>query len=75
MMPIIMAEESLTMINNTALASGNLKKEDSRKCFNSLSKQASARDEKKRSTQVNRDVLLATMGIPVIDMRKNKPLD
>ncbi|MCP5004700.1 MAG: hypothetical protein GY941_12295 [Planctomycetes bacterium] len=67
-----MAEESLTVINDGAVAGGNLKKEESHKYIKSLSKQASARDEKKRSPQVNRDVLLASMGIPVIDMRTRK---
>ncbi len=74
MMPIIMAEEALNVIDNVAVAGGNVKKEESRKYIKSLSKQASARDEKKITTQASREVLLASMGIPVIDMRKRKPL-
>ncbi len=75
MMPIIMAEEALSVIDNVAVGGGNVKKEESCKYIKSLSKQASARDEKKKDSPASREMILATMGIPVIDMRKNKPLD
>lgn len=72
MMPILEAEEQLTMINNVGVGTGSMKKEDSERIMRELIGLANSRKQKRESNTVTKLMMLSNMGIQVVDMRTKK---
>lgn len=72
MMPVLDAEEQLTRINNTAIGTGSMKKEDSKRIMRQLSESVNNRKQKPEVSNASKLMALSCMGIQVVDLRKKK---